>query len=299
MSIKTYLAGQQQVPENENYAYIVAKDGFYIFKRNGLFESCTMIDEIPHLAEQKETFVLRAKKIPYQLIKEVMAFFYAVHKEHKSEAVVLLCYEKEEWAVYVPEQSASVTSVKYESNGNKRFVGSIHSHPGFGTFASGTDDRDEANFDGIHLIISRFEEVMPELACYVVINSRRFQIEPGEVIDGIPNPSQMVSQEWLNKVKTPDKMPILTSYEQPEQQEVFTTDKKKENAVVDKGQKTGEKKINITPEEQCFYCSHQEVCIQDMVEPGRFCEFFDCDQESVVEQTERGGKPIEERICDL
>lgn len=297
--IKIYLAGQQQVPENENYAYIVARGGFYIFKRNGLFESCTLIDEIPELAEQKETFVLKANKIPYQLIKEVMAFFYAVHKEHKSEAVVLLCYEDEKWSVYVPEQTALACSVKYENNNGKRFVGSIHSHPGFGTFASGTDDRDEANFDGIHLIISRFEEVMPELACYVVINGRRFQVEPGEVIDAIPNPSQMVPHEWLKKVKPHNKMPILTDCEQVGQQEVFTTDKNEENAAVDRRQGTGAKKINIPPEEQCFYCSHQEVCLQDEAEPGRFCEFFDYDQKSAVELTERGENPIGERICDL
>ena len=141
MPIKTYFAGQP-IPENEKYAYIVAKDGYYVLKKNNVFESCTKIDAIPDLSEQEETFDLKAKKIPYSLIKEVLAFFYEVFKQYKSEAMVLLCYSEDNWSLVVPDQEVAGASVKY-SNNHKHVVGSIHSHPGFGAFASGTDERDD------------------------------------------------------------------------------------------------------------------------------------------------------------
>ena len=139
--IKTYFAGQP-IPENEQYAYLIAKDGFYMVKRNGLFDSCIMVETLPDIPEQEETFVLKAKKIPYELIKQVLAFFYAVYQQHRSEAMVLLCYEEDNWSIYVPEQQVAGARVDYKNDCNKRVVGSIHSHPAFGLGASGTDDHD-------------------------------------------------------------------------------------------------------------------------------------------------------------
>jgi len=255
--IKTYYAGQP-IPENEKYAYIVARNGYYVVKRNCVFESCTKIDEIPDLPEQEETFDLMAKKIPYTLIKEVLAFFYEVYKQHKSEAMVLLCYENDEWSIYVPEQEVSGMSVKY-NNDRKHVVGSIHSHPGFGTSASRTDEKDEENFDGIHIIISKFDEVRPELSCYVAINGRRALIEAETIIEKVEE-HETVNKEWLGKVKHFKE----TLFEEP---------------VIEKTNKDEE----LITGDRCPVCSHEDVCMQDMGELGNPCEFFDYDKEKASE----------------
>ena len=267
--IKMYFAGQP-IPENEPYAYIVAKEGFYILKRNELFDACVKIDTLP-LPEQEETFVLKAKKIPYELIKEVLAFFYEVFKQYRSEAMVLLCYEEDNWSIVVPDQEVAGASVKY-SNNHKHVVGSIHSHPGFGSCASGTDERDEVNFDGIHIIISKFDEVRPELSCYVVINGRRALIKPESLIESIAEPASAVNQEWLKKVK-----PFRESFFEREEPKQIVIEKKGDEISKDK------KEEDTIPGDPCAVCSHEEVCIQDMCELGKPCEFFDYDKEKAAE----------------
>lgn len=262
--IKTYFAGEV-IPENEKYAYVIARDGCFIIKKNGIFESCTKIDGIPDLEEQKERFVLKAKKIPYGLIKKVLAFFFAVYQKHKSEAMVLLSYEKGKWLVYVPEQSVGGCSVKYK-NGKHGIVGSIHSHPGFGCGASGIDDKDEADFDGIHIIISRFEEVMPELGCYVVVNGRRFGVEPDMIIEDMPTAEEQVPGEWLKKVK-----PLL------------------ETPLIGTGQLEIKKEITkpiVVDEWPCERCLHEPVCYQDVMEADNTCQFFEFDEKRAIYRQE-------------
>lgn len=272
MPVKTYFTGQE-IPPNEDYAYIIAKDGFYMLKRNGVFESCTWIENIPDLPEQEETFELKAKKIPYQLIKQALAFFYAVYQEHRTEAMVLLCYEDEEWSIYVPEQTVSTGSIKYENNGNRRFAGSIHSHPGFGTTPSNTDDKDEICFDGIHIIIGRFDEVMSEMAVYAVVNGRRFEIEPETIIEDLPDPRLTVSPDWLKKVA-------------PYRETLFEDKGTITIPQPDGGNKNKESIKDKDDEENecCLVCLHEEVCSQDMFNPGSPCEFFDYDQRKAIEQ---------------
>lgn len=274
MQIKTYFAGQP-IPENEKYAYIVAKDGYYVLKKNNVFESCTKIDAIPDLSEQEETFDLKAKKIPYSLIKEVLAFFYEVFKQYKSEAMVLLCYSEDNWSLVVPDQEVAGASVKY-SNNHKHVVGSIHSHPGFGAFASGTDERDEVNFDGIHIIISKFDEVKPELSCYVVINGRRAMIEPERVLENIAESTNPVNQEWLKKVK-----PLRESLFEREEPHQLVIEEK--GAETNKDKKVAEEEDTVPVGDPCVVCSHEEVCIQDMCELGRPCQFFDYDKQRAAE----------------
>lgn len=270
MSINKYFAGQP-VPENENFAYIIGKDGFYILKRNGVFEACVLIESIPDITEQEETFLLKAKKIPYELIKQVLGFFFAVYQKHKSEAMVLLCYEQDNWSVHVPEQEVSTASVKYKNDG-RGIVGSIHSHPGFSCTASGVDDKDEANFDGLHLIISKFEEICPEIACYVVINGRRFEVESDKVIDGFPQPCQMASEEWLKKVN-------------PQQGFFFETgDTLKKDIGTGKELSTINEPSPAEIEEEwpCEKCLHEDVCYQDVMEADGTCQFYEFDPRRAI-----------------
>ena len=204
-----------------------------------------------------------------------MVFFHAVYQQHKSEAMVLLCYEKDTWSVYVPEQEVSGCSVKYTNDDHRRVVGSIHSHPGFGTHASSTDDEDELNFDGLHLIISSFDEVKPEIACSIVINGRRTQLKSEEIIEGINEPVKMTNPEWLKKVKP--KETII------KQKGIFEIDKEKTGGNGHKDSKIAEVKVTVPLEEQCWYCAHQEQCLHDKAESGKLCYFFEYDQELPIE----------------
>lgn len=105
--------------------------------------------------------------IPFKLINTMDAFFRAVHKEHKTEAILMLVYNTdflgtenpaEGWGIIAPKQKNTPafcdydpTSVVDDLPDNVMLIGSAHSHPEMDAYASGTDHKDQADWDGIHI----------------------------------------------------------------------------------------------------------------------------------------------------
>jgi proteasome lid subunit RPN8/RPN11 len=112
-------------------------------------------------------FVNRLPRIPFALINKMDAFFRAVHKEHKSESIAMLVYDMNflgtdnasaGWGAVIPKQKNTAafcdydpTSVIDELEDHIMVVGSAHSHPEMDAYASGTDHKDQADWDGIHI----------------------------------------------------------------------------------------------------------------------------------------------------
>jgi proteasome lid subunit RPN8/RPN11 len=169
----------------------------------------TMLAEIPHTAEYS------LPPLPMTLVRKVEKFLRMIGKEHGTEAVVLLTYDVNSddssgWGVAVPEQENTAIACDYtpesvatELDDDLVIAGSIHSHPGMSAYASGTDHKDQANFDGLHVTIG-WKGDNPAATEYYIeyqIDGQRFVFTPDEVFEMAQLPEADAEIEsWTDKV---------------------------------------------------------------------------------------------------
>jgi hypothetical protein len=104
----------------------------------------------------------------------------------------------------VPMQSASAAHASYEGAEKRagwQCAGTIHSHASMSAFHSGTDDKDEESFDGVHITIGRIPDLNPEFSCSLVIQGKREKFEIWDLVSGFP--TVVAPTEWVNSVKLP------------------------------------------------------------------------------------------------
>jgi len=182
--------GVEEVP-NDDIMYIIAKGGIYLKKKLGLVSSITPVDKISILQPVSTYAHMDIPKIPAIAFAQIMAFFKAVFDKHSSEAIVLLYYndQKKKFWVRVPMQEVSGASLDYENfeNGKDGFdlIGTIHSHGRMGAFHSSVDDKDEENFDGLHITIGDNDEDYPSISASIVVNGQRVKISPSDYVEGL------------------------------------------------------------------------------------------------------------------
>lgn len=200
--MKIYKAGEE-IPEGEDFCYIVARDGFYLKKSNHFYGCVVKVKSIPDLPELEESLVLRQgmPKIPYSLVEEAIAFFRAVFNEYNSEAAALLVFDNHEkqWSIRPVKQRVSSASVEYGTGAVSGVCGTIHSHCNMGAFFSCTDDKDDSQTDGFHIVVGNINSDRPDIAASVSVNGARFNCEPGHLIDGLPDPEP--KHPWLSFVE--------------------------------------------------------------------------------------------------
>jgi len=123
------------------------------------------------LSSVKTSAFFDLPRIPYSLINDIDDFFREVYRTKGTEAIVIFTYDEsykdsdfpeDGWGIVVPEQTNTSISCKYEPSTvfadipDEKLsvinqVGTAHSHPGMDAYCSGTDQDDQANFDGIHI----------------------------------------------------------------------------------------------------------------------------------------------------
>jgi PRTRC genetic system protein A len=201
MNKTVYNAGEK-IPDHLDYAYILARDGYYLKKRTPLFEAIVKVDELPDLEEQKVSAKLLAPKIPYALIQDARKFFQAVYSKFQGEAMVFLLLEGDSWEIVPAKQEVSQANVSYENalhKEGKRPAGTIHSHCNMSASFSHTDDEDDKCFDGVHITLGKIFEEIPDIVASLAVNGHRFNADPEMIISGLPeaNPGE---HPWLEKV---------------------------------------------------------------------------------------------------
>ena len=77
-------------------------------------------------------------------------------------------------------------------------------------FHSGTDDADEANFDGVHITVGKLDSV-PEYSCSIVVQGVRRKCDPSDLIDGMA-PADSVPEAWLAAIKLPRPVGLRGEY---------------------------------------------------------------------------------------
>jgi PRTRC genetic system protein A len=197
-------------------AFVVARDGLYLRKRSLLGLSQTKVGRVAHLPEGKEFVDYALPKVPADLMARAAGFFRAVYRLHRTEAAVLLVWHTGSFDLAVPEQKVSSVSVTFDVSdvdlpAGSRLVGTMHSHGGFTAYASTTDEDDEAELDGLHVVVGDFDRRRVGYSAAIVVDGVRFHRKTGQLIE---RPRRLVEppEDWLGKVKLapPPRRPKTT-----------------------------------------------------------------------------------------
>ena len=143
--IKISLSDGRVIQEGQ-VEFIVAKNGVFKKFENHLLKGFVPVTVLPGLPEITEQLVLKLpKKIPVSIYFQIWHFF----DEFSTEVYAQIFWNenKQEYFVYIPDQTVSGASVDYKRNvkleRKYKLICEIHSHNKMGAFSSGTDDHDE------------------------------------------------------------------------------------------------------------------------------------------------------------
>lgn len=171
-----YLVAEEVVTqETKSATGVITKttsrsNGIYKVIKNLVGSAITRVgEETVGLGEVKQQAYFTLPSIPWSLINDLDDFFRYVYQKEGTESIVIFTYDmayenakepSEGWGFLVPDQTNSAASCDYEPESvveelpddkDIRLVGTAHSHPGMSAFCSGTDKRDQSQFDGIHI----------------------------------------------------------------------------------------------------------------------------------------------------
>ena len=198
-------AGSPAAADTRLPAFVVAHDGLYLRKRSLLGVSQTKVDGAEHLPPVTEYVEYVLPKVPADLMARVVGFFRSIYRAQRTEALVLLLWAGEGFDLFVPDQrvgpaSVSHTLVEAELPAGSRVVGSIHSHGAFGPAASSIDEDDEAEFDGLHVVVGDFDRARPSYSAAIAVDGHRFAVRTNVVLE---RPRRLVEppEDWLRRVK--------------------------------------------------------------------------------------------------
>lgn len=136
-------------------SYVIAKNGLFEVRETDTARIAFQPKEVVGLSEELKVGVtLKIPRVPYEFLKQTVAFFRETCKRRggSSEALVQIWWNRREEAhhIHVPDQDVSGGSVRHFSNfdqeasGEWLHVADIHSHgSSMGAFWSGVDDADE------------------------------------------------------------------------------------------------------------------------------------------------------------
>lgn len=186
-----------EVPKEGNF-YIVAANGLFLQKDNGLLQAIVRVDGVSVLEDFggknfQPTVSHNLPKIATELVVKIKTFFAKVVEKYHAEACVILFYNKEtqSYAINVPQQIVSHAGVRYESGSHTHEangyipVGTIHSHCDFQAFHSGTDIHDEEDWDGLHITFGHNHLDDFTISSTVVMGGVRTKIDSLTVLEGI------------------------------------------------------------------------------------------------------------------
>jgi hypothetical protein len=169
-------------------AFVVARDGLYLRKRSLLGVSQTRVGRIAHLPPGSEFVDYALPAVPADLMARVVGFFRAVYRLHKTEAAVLLVWRDGVFDLVVPPQKVTAVSVSFDVRDGDvppgwRVVGSMHSHGAYGAYASTTDEDDEAELDGLHVVVGDLERRSIGYAAAIVVDGVRFALKANRLFE--------------------------------------------------------------------------------------------------------------------
>ena len=193
--------------------YILSSDGLFLCRNHEWVQSAVPAKRGPGELEPQEEFAsVNYPKIPKFLMEKAVGFFRRIEKDKHWESALILVYDRQKGQVDLvcPEQKASDVSVQYDIPKlpqHLALIGDIHSHCNFSPEASYTDENDETNRPGLH-IVAGYIDKDPKFYCVAVVDGERFVIKNhNTVFEGYQSSEpDSAPKEWLDKVK-----PLYTS----------------------------------------------------------------------------------------
>ncbi|MFN8631803.1 MAG: Mov34/MPN/PAD-1 family protein, partial [Chloroflexota bacterium] len=167
--------------------------------------SQTRAGRIAHLPEERETLDYALPPVPRDVMARAVGLFRAVYRLHRTEAAALLLWRGGSFDLAVPDQRVSPVTVKFAISERdlppgSRLVGTIHSHGGFGAYASSTDEDDDSGLDGLHVVVGDLDRRSTGYAAAVVVDGARFHLPIGRLIER-PRRLAEPPADWLERVK--------------------------------------------------------------------------------------------------
>lgn len=173
-------------------------------------------DEVP-LDEIETEAKFALPPIPYEMIDKMDKFFRSIDKKQGTESILLLTYDttftdSNGWGILVPVQANTSTFCDYdpasvvdEQGPTVQIVGSAHSHPDMPAYASGTDHKDQADFDGLHITYGWQKSVQNGATQYHIelqMGGKAFLLKPETVFCSMPviEHDDEELEAWTSKV---------------------------------------------------------------------------------------------------
>lgn len=178
-----------RLPKTGTY-YIVANNGTFLRKDNGLIVAAAQVDGIGFLKEFEPWARHSFPLLPAFDFFQTILFFRDVTRHYHSEAIMLLHLypEMSQYKFYCPPQTVGGAHLDYISTDrfeNYLNVGDVHSHNNFGASHSPTDDGDEKDSDGLHITVGDLDRPFFTISCSLKVNATRFMLQPEDIIEGI------------------------------------------------------------------------------------------------------------------
>jgi hypothetical protein len=213
-----------QIPEN--IAYLITGNGVMLFKRNREYVSLSKTNSLSSFPKLSESAIIKYPSIPISLLNAAIHFFRFVYNSSdkdiaKSESCVLFYLDKEtgsQWKGVVPKQEVSPASVNYTTPTpedceqfkeiNDYFLaGSIHSHASMSAGFSGVDDKDDLDFDGIHIVVGHIDKSVPEFAIRIMVSKQEYTL-PFEQLIGTDEKTPIDLKEFEKQIHLVKEKPI-------------------------------------------------------------------------------------------
>ncbi len=218
MNFPVLLKTGPEIRSDESIYYLVAANGVFQVRTTSCYRAVTRAEgAIPGLCPQAEYALLDLPALPRSLIREVLAFFYAVYSRHGGEAIVILFYRPEarSFRALAPPQNIpgyrgwdgrwrAQLQLSYgqleRPAGYLRF-GTIHSHAHLPACASDTDCDDERHEDGLHLVYGDLHRREPSRSACFVANGARFALDCDKIMPSCPVPQSEPDPKWMARVQ--------------------------------------------------------------------------------------------------
>ncbi len=194
--------GQSEMPKDDIF-YIVSKEGLFLKKTMGIAESIIPVKNVSYLNPMEIYASLNVVPIPGWQFAQIVYFYKAVYQKFKGEAMNIIHYNQKNgrYLIETPVQAVSGTGVDWDSEKTYKYfdrIGSIHSHADFSAFHSGIDDKDEFDWDGLHITIGNVNSEFFSVAASIVAGGKRFRVKPIDYVEGL----KIHSYETVTEVPT-------------------------------------------------------------------------------------------------
>ena len=188
----------------EETCYILSGSGLFILKVNDLYRSLAKCEVPNSIAMKPFMDYSKLPKIPKIYMNQAICFFKKIYDLHKTEAALILYWNRTEFKWSCPEQKVSGASVNYtEDHPGEGWMTLLHmhSHASMSAFHSGTDDKDEMHVDGYNITIGKLNDVF-EFECRVMIGKAQTKCNMEDIVENWIEQADFPN-EWLNKVNAP------------------------------------------------------------------------------------------------